>query len=77
MMRVHFLWQVKALEESRAAEAKLREEAEQTLDRERRTAQMAGLASGPGDWKLVLEHIKLTTPCDPEEGRPDCCVQHL
>ena len=41
--------QVDALEERLAAEAKLREDAEETLDRERRSAQMLSLASGSGD----------------------------
>ncbi len=41
--------QVTALEDRLAAEAKLREEAEQALDRERRSAQMASLASGSGN----------------------------
>ena len=49
--------QVTALEQRLAAEAKLREEAEQTLDRERRSAQMAGLASGSGE--IGLSHLNL------------------
>ena len=49
--------QVTALDERLAAEAKLREEAEQTLDRERKSAQMTSLASGSGDLLPALQPL--------------------
>ncbi len=55
--------QVSALEERLAEEAKLREEAERTLDRERRSAQMISLPSGSGELLLASDMPRTHVQC--------------